>query len=94
MVKRRYELIDEAWSIAAHEVVKEVAQGNQYIVSDIVIAALEQHGLGLDNYSSLGGVFIRAANDGILEKQETSVKSSKSKTVWRSLIYKKRRVSK
>lgn len=82
----------EDWRQKAHEVIKKVASENSIVVSDMVVTALEQAGLGLDNYSPLGGVFTRAAKEGILQKTEeqqhsTRGKSHSAKTVWASLIY-------
>lgn len=82
----------EEWRQKAHEVIKDVASKNSIVVSDMVVAALEKAGLGLDNYSPLGGVFTRAAKEGILQKtqetqQSTRAKSNSAKTVWISLIY-------
>lgn len=81
------------WRQKAHEVIKQIALNNQYIVSDMVVTELEKANLGLNNYSSLGGVFTRAAKDGIIKKtddkqQSTRSKSHSAKTVWVSLIYK------
>lgn len=88
----------EQWQAAAHKIIEQVAKGNQYVVSDMVVNALENAGLGLDNYSPLGGVFKRAAKDGIIAKtdekqQSTRGKSHSAKTVWVSLIYKREDVS-
>lgn len=82
----------DEWRKKAHEVIRDVASKNSIVVSDMVVAALEEAGLGLDNYSSLGGVFTRAAKEGILQKtqetqQSTRAKSNSAKTVWISLIY-------
>lgn len=82
----------DEWRQKAHEVIKQVAKDNSIVVSDMVVTALEQAGLGLDNYSPLGGVFTRAAKEGILQKtqetqQSTRAKSNSAKTVWISLIY-------
>lgn len=82
----------EQWQAAAHKIIEQVAKGNQYVVSDMVVNALEAAGLGLDNYSPLGGVFKRAAKDGYIAKtdekqQSTRGKSHSAKTVWVSLIY-------
>ena len=83
----------DKWRQSAHEVIAEIAQNNQYIVSDMVVTALEQANLGLTNYSSLGGVFTRAAKAGLIKKtdekqQSTRSKSHSAKTVWVSLVYK------
>ena len=83
----------DKWRQSAHEVIAEIAQNNQYIVSDMVVTALEQANLGLNNYSSLGGVFTRAAKTGLIKKtdekqQSTRSKSHSAKTVWVSLVYK------
>lgn len=83
----------DEWRQKAHEVIKQVAEQNSIVVSDMVVAALEKAGLGLDNYSPLGGVFTRAAKEGILQKtqetqQSTRAKSNSAKTVWISLVYK------
>lgn len=82
----------EAWRTAAHEVIKKVAEQNSIVVSDMVVTALESAGLGLDNYSPLGGVFTRAAKEGLLSKttdtqQSTRAKSNSAKTVWLSNVY-------
>lgn len=82
----------QAWREAAHGVITELAATNTLIVSDMVVAALEQAGMGLDNYSALGGVFTRAAKAGLIAKTAESApgnrKSHSAKTVWRSLTYK------
>lgn len=80
------------WRTAAHEVIKDVATKNSIIVSDMVVTALEAAGLGLKNYSALGGVFTRAAKDGFISKTDekqhsTRGKSHSAKTVWISEIY-------
>lgn len=79
----------DEWRSTAHNVIADVAINNQYISSDIVIAALEQAGLGLTNYSALGGVFTRAAKANLIEKMPTTntSKSHSVKTVWRSLTH-------
>lgn len=81
-----------AWRIKAHAIIEEVARSNKLVVSDMVIAALEEADMGLNNYSGLGGVFKRAANAGFIAKTDETVagnrKSHSAKTVWRSLIYK------
>lgn len=81
------------WRNQAHEIIAEVAKNNSIVVSDMVVSALEAAGLGLDNYSVLGGVFTRAAKEGLIMKtditqQSTRERSNSAKTVWRSLIYK------
>lgn len=79
----------DEWRSAAHNVIEDAALNNQYLSSDIVIAALEQAGLGLSNYSALGGVFTRAAKAGVITKFDTGNKSKSHsvKTVWRSLTH-------
>jgi hypothetical protein len=81
------------WRDQAHDIIKSVAENNSIVVSDMVVSALESTGLGLDNYSVLGGVFTRAAKEGLIVKtditqQSTRERSNSAKTVWRSLIYK------
>ena len=81
------------WRKAAHEALDHIARNNQFIVSDMLIAVLEDRGLALNNYSALGGVFTRAARDKLIVKTgnakvSTRAKSHSSKTVWRSLVYK------
>ena len=83
---------DQAWRDAAHGVIEAVAKQNSIVVSDMVVTALEQANLGLDNYSALGGVFTRAAKAGFIQKTDetqhsTRGKSHSAKTVWVSLIY-------
>lgn len=87
------------WRDQAHEILAKVAKSNSIVVSDMVVAALEAADLGLDNYSALGGVFTRAAKEGIIVKtdiqqQSTRAKSNSAKTVWRSLVYKQSGLSK
>ena len=77
------------WREFAATRLKVIAKHNSYIVSDMLIADLERHGKGLDNYSVLGVVFTQAAKDGIIEKQQTAQKSKTIKTVWLSKIYRK-----
>jgi hypothetical protein len=81
----------EAWRTAAHGVITELAKANTHIVSDMVISALEAANLGLNNYSSLGGVFKRAANAGLIVKTDEAHpgnrKSHSAKIVWKSLVY-------
>lgn len=83
----------QEWREAAHAVITELAATNSLIVSDMVVAALEQAGMGLSNYSALGGVFTRAAKAGLIVKTDETApgnrKSHSAKTVWRSLVYKK-----
>ena len=83
---------DQQWREAAHGVIQAVAKENSIVVSDMVVNALEQANLGLDNYSALGGVFTRAAKAGFIQKTDekqhsTRGKSHSAKTVWVSLIY-------
>ena len=86
------ELSTEQWREAAHSVIETVAKQNSIVVSDMVVNALEQANLGLDNYSALGGVFTRAAKAGFIQKTDetqhsTRGKSHSAKTVWISLIH-------
>lgn len=76
------------WKASAGNLLNELAKKNQYLVGDMLVVALESRALGLDNYSSLGGVFKRAAKRGVIKKtSETNQKSNTTKTVWQSLIY-------
>lgn len=80
------------WRNKAHEIITEIAKNNSIVVSDMVVTALEEAGLGLDNYSALGGVFTRAAKAGLITKtdikqQSTRERSNSAKTIWRSLVY-------
>lgn len=89
----------DEWRQAAHKAIEQLAHDNSMIVSDMVVAALEQASLGLDNYSALGGVFTRAAKAGLIVKtdikqQSTRERSNSAKTVWRSLVYRPTGMSK
>jgi hypothetical protein len=80
------------WRNQAHDILADLAKNNSMVVSDMVVTALEANGLGLDNYSVLGGVFNRAAKEGLIVKtditqQSTRAKSKSAKTIWRSLVY-------
>lgn len=74
---------------AAERVLLQMALNNQYITADTLIAVLTQDGYTATNYSALGGVFLRAAKAGIIDKSPSfnPSKSHSAKTVWRSLIY-------
>lgn len=74
----------EAWRDAAHKLLVALAKENTYIVSDMVILFLESAGYGLDDYSPLGGVFKRAAKQGIIKKIDQPKASKQS--LWISLI--------
>lgn len=82
----------EEWRQLAHGIVTQLAATNTLIVSDMVVSALESAGMGLKNYSALGGVFTRAAKAGLIIKTDETApgnrKSHSAKTVWRSLTYK------
>lgn len=83
----------DEWRNKAHAIIEKVAKANSIVVSDMVVSALEAAGLGLDNYSALGGVFTRAAKADLIIKtdihqQSTRGRSNSAKTVWRSLVYK------
>lgn len=80
------------WRDQAHELLAEIARTNSIVVSDMVVTELEATGIGLTNYSVLGGVFNRAAKEGLIVKtditqQSTRAKSKSAKTIWRSLVY-------
>lgn len=77
----------QAWRDEAHKLLVALAKDNTYIVSDMVILWLESANYGLDDYSPLGGVFRRAASEGIIRKidQPTSTKT----TLWISNIREK-----
>lgn len=74
----------EAWRDAAHKLLVALAKENKYIVSDMVILFLESSSYGLKDYSPLGGVFRRAAKQGIIKKIEQPKASKQS--LWVSLI--------
>lgn len=74
----------EEWREAAHDLLVALAKENKYIVSDMVILFLDSAGYGLDDYSPLGGVFRRAAKQGIIKKIDQPKASKQS--LWVSLI--------
>lgn len=73
------------WRKAAHELLEALAVENKYIVSDMVIVYLEKAGYGLDDYSPLGGVFKRAAKDGIIKKIDSPKQSKQA--LWVSTVH-------
>lgn len=75
----------QAWRDAAHKLLESLARENKYIVSDMVILFLDSAGYGLDDYSALGGVFKRAAKDGIIKKINQPKQSKQA--LWVSEIY-------
>ena len=75
------------WRDVATATLRTIANNNQYIVSDMLIVVLNRKGIELDNYSSLGALFSRAAKEGLIEKYTTNQSSHRAKTIWRSLIY-------
>ena len=74
----------EAWRDQAHKLLVALAKENKYIVSDMVILWLESANYGLKDYSALGGVFRRAAKQGIIKKIDQPKASKQS--LWISLI--------
>jgi hypothetical protein len=73
------------WRQAAAELLEALAVENKYIVSDMLIIFLESAGYGLKDYSPLGGVFRRAAKQGIIKKIEQPKASKQS--LWFSNVY-------
>lgn len=73
----------QAWRDAADRLLEALARDNQYIVADMVIIFLESAGYGLQDYSSLGGVFKRAAKRGIIKRVERPTKQA----LWLSTVY-------
>lgn len=75
------------WRQAAAELLEALAVENKYIVSDMLIIFLESAGYGLKDYSPLGGVFRRAAKEGVIKKIEQPKASKQS--LWVSCVYQK-----
>lgn len=75
----------QAWRDAAHGLLVALAKENKYIVSDMVILFLESANYGLKDYSPLGGVFKRAAAEGIIKKIDNPRK--KAQALWVSQVY-------
>lgn len=75
----------QAWRDAADRLLLALAKDHQYIVADMVIIFLESAGYGLENYTPLGGVFKRAAKQGIIKKVGVRTKQP----LWVSQLYKK-----
>ena len=75
----------QEWRDAADRLLLALAKDNQYIVSDMVIIFLESAGYGLEDYSPLGGVFKRAATQGIIKRVDRPTKQA----LWVSNLYKK-----
>lgn len=73
----------QAWRDAADRLVEALARDNQYIVGDMLIIFLESAGYGLDSYTSLGGVFKRAAKRGIIKRIDAGNKQA----LWASNVY-------
>lgn len=76
----------QAWRDAADKLLEALARENKYIVADMVQIFLESAGYGLaeyKSYSTLGGVFRRAAKRGIIKRVERKTKQ----TLWVSQIY-------
>lgn len=75
----------QAWRDAAHSLLVALAKENRYIVSDMVILFLESSNYGLKDYAPLGGVFKRAAAQGIIKKIDNPRK--KAQALWVSQVY-------
>lgn len=73
----------QAWRDAADRLVEALARENKYIVGDMLIIFLESAGYGLSNYTSLGGVFKRAAKRGIIKR----IDAGNKKALWQSNIH-------
>lgn len=74
----------QAWRDAADRLLEALAKDNMYIVADMMIIFLESAGYGLPDYSPLGGVFKRAAKQGIIKKIDQPKASKQS--LWISQI--------
>ncbi len=74
----------KAWRDAADKLLEALARENKYIVADMMIVFLESAGYGLDDYSTLGGVFKRAAKKGLISRIERPTKQA----LWSSNLYK------
>lgn len=75
----------KAWRDAADRLLEALARENKYIVSDMLIIFLESANYGLKSYEALGGVFKRAAANGIIKRIERPGKQA----LWFSTIYKR-----
>ena len=73
----------QEWRDAADTLVEALARDNKYIVGDMLVIFLESSGYGLSNYTSLGGVFKRAAKRGILKR----IDAGNKKALWLSNIH-------
>jgi hypothetical protein len=74
----------ESWRTLAETILESLAERNVYIVADMLQHRMEVMGLGLSDYSVLGGVFKRAAKSGIIERLDRPTKQA----LWLSKIYK------
>ena len=75
----------QTWREAADRLLIALAKDNQYIVADMMIIFLESAGYGLSSYTPLGGVFKRAAKQGLIKKVDRPTKQA----LWVSNLYKK-----
>lgn len=75
----------EEWRNAADRLLEALARENRYIVSDMVITVLQDAGYGLDDYSTLGGVFKRVSKKGVISRVDRPTKQA----LWVSNVYKK-----
>lgn len=73
----------QAWRNAADDLLKALARENKYLVADMLIIFLESAGYGLKDYSPLGGVFKRAAKEGIIKRVDRPTKQA----LWVSEVY-------
>jgi ornithine cyclodeaminase/alanine dehydrogenase-like protein (mu-crystallin family) len=73
----------QAWRDAADKLLEALARENKYIVADMLIIFLESAGYGLKDYSTLGGVFKRAAKAGLISRIERPTKQA----LWVSKVY-------
>lgn len=71
------------WRNAADKLLIALARENKFIVSDMLIIYLEAAGLGLADYSAIGGVFKRIAKQSLIKRVERPTKQR----LWRSMIY-------
>lgn len=75
----------QEWHNAADDLLVALAKENKYLVSDMLIIFLESAGYDVDDYSSLGPVFRRAAKKGLIKRIEHRTKQA----LWHSLVYEK-----
>ena len=81
------------WRLEAENILWKLCRSHRFVTSDDVMSQLENKGVETHNGSALGGVFVKAKNNGWIKEYGFSQSRRRSRhqapiRVWKSLIVK------